>query len=311
MEASCCGGEIWFVNLPERLMFRTILVPLDGSSFAEAAVPVAARLARSSTASLHLVLAHQPTAALVGVGFGEIVAPSIDLDEDLKTQERGYLAAMAANLAEAGAGVTEYSDLVGPAGPAICEEAARIDADLVIMATHGRSAAGRLWHGSVADHVVRHVSAPVLLIHSEREGTRMAERAIPGILVALDLSSEAEAILAPVEVLARLLQAPVTLMHVIVGPLYQVGKRAAIEGRLEKIAAAMRRREVQVSILVTTGVNAPWTLRNTLEQPRFGLLAMTTHGTGGLRRLWTGSVAAKVAEAAVKPMLLLRPHRED
>jgi nucleotide-binding universal stress UspA family protein len=292
-------------------MFRTILVPLDGSSFAEAALPIAARLARDNAASLHLALSHQPTPALVGMGVGELVAASIDLDEDQRNRERGYLVGVAAGLVLEGAGSATYRELAGPAGPAICEEATRIGADLVIMATHGRGTAGRLWHGSVADYVVRHLTVPVLLVHSEREGRRLADLAALGILVALDLSPGAEAILEPVETLARLLEAPVTLMHVMVGPVYQVGKRAALEGRLEKIAAPLRQRGLDVSTTVTTGVNVPWAIREALEDSRFGLVAMTTHGAGGLRRMWAGSVATKVVEAAVKPVLILRPSREE
>lgn len=292
-------------------MFRTVLVPLDGSPFAEAALPIAARLARDPAVSLHLVLAHQPAAALVGMGMGELASASIDLDEELRSQERGYLVGVAAGLALEGAGTAAYSELAGPAGPAICEEATRIGADLVVMATHGRGTAGRLWHGSVADYVVRHLTVPVLLVHSHREGARLAEHATPRLLVALDFSPKAEAILKPVETLARLLQAPVTIMHVMVGPVYQVGKRAAAEGRLEKIAAPMRRRGLEVSTTVATGVNAPWALRDALEDSQFGLLAMTTHGAGGLRRLWTGSVATKVVESAAKPVLILHPPRED
>jgi nucleotide-binding universal stress UspA family protein len=292
-------------------MFRTVLVPLDGSPFAEAALPIAARLARDPAVSLHLTLSHQLTPALVGMGLGELASASIDLDEELKSQERGYLVGVAAGLALEGAGTAAYRELAGPAGPAICEEAARIGADLVVMATHGRGTAGRLWHGSVADYVVRHLSVPVLLVHSEREVRRLAVPGARGILVALDLSQQSEAILKPVESLALLLQAPVTLMHVMVGPVYQVGKRAAAEGRLEKIAAPMRQRGLEVSTMVTTGVNALWSLRDALVDSRFGLLAMTTHGAGGLRRLWTGSVATKVVESAAKPVLVLHPPCEE
>jgi nucleotide-binding universal stress UspA family protein len=292
-------------------MFRTILVPLDGTSCAEAALPVAVRLLKEPTASLHLVLAHRPTPALVGMGMGELASTSIDMDDDLKTRERDYLVTIATGLALEGAGAAAYRTVEGPAGPAICEETARIGADLVVMATHGRSAAGRLWHGSVANYVVRHLEVPVLLVHSDRDATRFTECAVPGILVALDLSKEAAAILKPVESLARLLKSPVTLMHVMVGQVDQVGKRAAIQRQLETLAAPLRERGLDVSTSVTIGISAPSAIRDMLGGSRFDLLAMTTHGTGGLRRLWTGSVATKVIEAAVKPVLILRPPRGE
>src|ERR1041384_2103709 len=62
-------------------MFRTILVPLDGSRFAEAALPVATSFAASARGRLHLLLAHQPVAAMVGMG--DVVMASAGLGEEL------------------------------------------------------------------------------------------------------------------------------------------------------------------------------------------------------------------------------------
>jgi nucleotide-binding universal stress UspA family protein len=69
-------------------MFDTILVPLDRTRFAEAVLPAAMRLARATRGRLHLLLAHQPAAALVGMG--EVpVHPGLDLE--LQDQEGAYL----------------------------------------------------------------------------------------------------------------------------------------------------------------------------------------------------------------------------
>lgn len=309
-------------------MFRTILVPLDGSRFAEAALPIASRLARDGSSDLHLVLAHPLVPALVGMG--EFAVPPTGLDEELRSQESSCLVKTAADLVLAGVGPVEYREVEGPAGPAVCDEAARLDADLVVMATHGRGAAGRLWHGSVADYVVRHLTVPILLVYADRAKTRLADSALRGILVALDLSKDSEAILEPVEELARLTQAPVTLMHVLVGPVFNVGRytvasppgqhpanaeaaHAEAKRRLDGIATGLRKRGLLVTTRVTAGINAAWTLRDALKESRFDLIAMTTHGAGGLRRLWMGSVADKVVRGASKPVLVLRtrPPLED
>jgi len=292
-------------------MFRTILVPLDGTRFAESALPMASRLARGEASSLHLVLAHQLVPALVGMG--EFALPLTNIDEDQRSEEISYLESTAADLALAGVGPVEYREAEGPAGPAICEEAIRLGADLVVMTTHGRGGVGRLWHGSVADYVVRHLTIPVLLVHPDHPKTRSADSALRGILVALDLSEDSEAILEPVEELARITNAPVTLMHVIMEPVLEVWKDAEAARRLDWMADRLRERGVVVSTRVATGINPALTLRDALRESRFDLMAMTTHGAGGLRRFWMGSVADTVVRSAAKPVLVLRPrtpHKE-
>jgi nucleotide-binding universal stress UspA family protein len=302
-------------------MFRSILVPLDGTRFAEAALLPAARLARGRQGRLHLLLAHQPTAVLVGPG--EMAAADPGLDRALLEQEENYLAGAAASAGRAGVGTVTLSQAVGPAGDAICEEADRIEADLIVMATHGRSALGRLWMGSVSSHVVRDAGVPVLLVHPNREESALQRDTGAGMLVALDLSGFAEAILEPVVDMANLLQAHVTLLHVVepnyhaVDPLspYPLDqdqtvtdiRRADAQRRLDDIADRLRARGLCVSARVTIAPNAAVELLETLEVRKYDLLAMTTHGAGGLRHLLSGSVADKVIRSAGKPILVLKP----
>jgi nucleotide-binding universal stress UspA family protein len=304
-------------------MFRSILVPLDGTRFAEAALPAAARLARRARGRLHLLLAHQPTAALVGPG--EIAAPDPGLDRALLEQEEDYLAGVAASAGQAGVGTITLGQAVGPAGDAICGEAGRIEADLIVMATHGRSALGRFWMGSVSSHVVRDAGVPVLLVHPNREESALQRDTGAGILVALDLSGFAEAILEPVVDLANLLQAHVTLLHVVepnyhaMDPLspYPLDqdqtvtdiRRADAQRRLDDVADRLRARGLCVSARVTIAPNTAVELLETLAVRKYDLLAMTTHGAGGLRHLLSGSVADKVIRSAGKPVLVLRPWR--
>ena len=302
-------------------MFRSILVPLDGTRFAAAALPAAARLARRSRSRLHLLLAHQPTAILVG--SGEIAAPDPGLDRTLLDQEENYLAGAAANAGAAGAGTVTLGQAVGPAGEVICEEADRIEADLIVMATHGRSALGRFWRGSVSSQVVRDAGVPVLLVHPNREEAALQRDSGAGILVALDLSRFAEAILEPMVDLARLLDAHVTLLHVVepnyhaVDPLtpYSLDqdqtvteiRRVDAQRRLDEIADRLRGRGLCVSARVVVAPNAATELLETLAVRKYDLLAMTTHGAGGIRHLLNGSVADKVIRSAGKPVLVLRP----
>jgi nucleotide-binding universal stress UspA family protein len=302
-------------------MFRSILVPLDGSRFAEAALATAIRFARSARADLHVALAHQPSAALVGMG--EFALPTPGFDEEQRLRERAYLVETVAGIGQVGKGPVDFHELEGSAGPAICEEVTRLGIDLVVMATHGRGALGRLWLGSVADYVIRHLSVPVLLVHPDRTGEPRPTTHIHGILVALDLSPQAEAVLEPVTAIAQLTQAHVTLLHV-VEPFYAMPepavpypipqepaitelRRTEAQRQLDRVADRLRDRGLSVSTRVVIGFSAAGELLNALEGPGLDLVGLTTHGTGGMKRLLLGSVADKVVRGAAKPVLVLHP----
>lgn len=302
-------------------MFHNILVPLDGSRFAESAIPLASRLARSAQARLHLVRAHRPAPVLVGVG--EMMAMPGDLNEELREQEVGYLSETAARLVQAGGGSVEYHEVDGLAGPELCEEAKRLGADLVVMATHGRGGIVRFWLGSVADYLVRHLSTPVLLVHPGREGETPPARPVRGLLVALDLSKHSEAILDPVTALAQVTQAHVTLVHA-VGAYEKMDAPATpfpmpqdvtllelyqeeAQRSLDMIAARLRERGVSVAARIVVGPSPTAVLLDTLAEDCFDMIAITTHGASGVRRLLLGSVADKLIRRAAKPVLVMRP----
>ena len=301
------------------MSFRDILIPLDGSRFAEAALPMALRLAKSAHARLHLALAHEP--AVVPVGLGEAVAQPAD-DSQGRLWRQSYLIETVDQLKQACAGEVDFRELEGPAGPVICEEATRLDIDLVVMATHGRGAMGRLWLGSVADYLIRHLNLPVLLVHPDRGRVPLPKNLSRSILVALDLSRDAEAILEPVITLTQLTQGHVTLLHnlepalgtatqvpypVPFDPVLLEENRRYAQSQLDRLADRLRLRGVSVSARISTGTSTAAVLLEELEKSEYDLIAMTTHGKRGLGRLLLGSVADKVIRGASKPVLVMRP----
>ena len=302
-------------------MFTTILVPLDRSPFAEAALPSARWIASRTGARLHLFLAHQPVPVLVGVAEALASAPAPDL-EAIK-RERSYLADAANLLAQPHAKPVGTNVGEGPPGAAIVEEAARIGADLIVMSTHGRGALGRLWLGSVADYVVRHVNVPILLVRPGEPGSEGDAPEIRGILVPLDLSPLSRTILDPLVEFAALAHAPVTLLHVVSlrtqtvapGVPYPIAEdpslldvqRANAECQLEMVAGELRLRGIAVSTRVVIASHAAAGILDTLAQPESDLVAMATHGEGGFRRLLLGSVTTQVIRGAAKRVLVLRP----
>jgi nucleotide-binding universal stress UspA family protein len=168
-------------------VYARVLVPLDGSTFAESALPLALAVARRHGATLDLVTVHEPV-------------PSFAYDEwerAAREWSEHYLGDAKRRLAEAFGGDIETTVLGGRVAEAIEERARETGADLVVMATHGRGAFTRAWLGSVADATVRHGPSPVLLVRPERDDTFevTGERAIGKVLVALDGSTLSEEML--------------------------------------------------------------------------------------------------------------------
>lgn len=300
---------------------RSMLVPLDGSRFAETAIPVAARLARAAGASLGLVMVHEPAMALVPAA--DVPVPVAPDDAEIRAQAVAYVADQAARLGRIGPGPVSHQVIDGLAGHALAEHLEKTRPDLVVMSTHGRGPLSRFWLGSVADHLVRHVSVPLLLLRP-REGSGAPEEVPLGsALVPLDLSGESEAVFPALAEFARLAGTRVTLLHVIepiLGisgsvPPYPVAvphdlietTRERARQRLEEAAARLRARRVEVTTAVVVGLGVAGTILEQLEQHGIDLVAMTTHGAGGMKRLLLGSVADKVIRASNHPVLVLRP----
>ena len=138
---------------------KTILVPLDGSTVAEAALTPAVNLAREGSAKVILLRA---TEAHPGP-MGDLVEAQVQV----MRQAEEYLAATRARVTAAGVPDVEVSAWYGPPAEAIVEAARCRHADLIVMASHGRSGVARLVLGSVAESVLRATAVPILLVRAE------------------------------------------------------------------------------------------------------------------------------------------------
>jgi nucleotide-binding universal stress UspA family protein len=147
--------------------YRRIIVPLDGSDLAEQALEEARLLANALVATLVLV-AVVPFWDDVGLSEpGVLPSWTIDGQQHLREYAAQYLESVAAPLRDSGLTVqTHWVD--GDPPEAIAATAERESADLIVMATHGRSGFSRLWLGSVATQVVRRASVPVLMIRAKQ-----------------------------------------------------------------------------------------------------------------------------------------------
>ena len=145
-------------------MYQKLLVPLDGSEYAEAALPHARALA---TTGSEIVLLRVVVYSLREL-LGSDPTLSASLSDDLlkmRHNAQTYLEHTAADLRAAGLTVkTEVVDGQEPAA-AILDYAERIRADAIVMASHGRGGVVRWLLGSVASKIVQGAKIPVLLIH--------------------------------------------------------------------------------------------------------------------------------------------------
>ena len=133
-----------------------ILVPLDGSEMAEAAIPPALEMAKAGSPLLILMRAADAR-VLPGTDV-------IDAQVQAVREAEEYLAGVKAKLEKTGAKGIETHVWYGPAAPAIVEAAKVQKVDLIVMSTHGRSGLGRIIFGSVAESVLRGTRAPILLV---------------------------------------------------------------------------------------------------------------------------------------------------
>ena len=144
-------------------MYQKILVPLDGSTLAERAIPHAQEIARGSRAEILLVQAVNFPMPVVPEAV--LVPDSKWLDEAKKEAAR-YLEGIAAPLREAGMRVRTILDERPPAD-AILHVATREEVDLIVMSTHGRGGLSRMLMGSVAESVFHATSRAVMLVKPE------------------------------------------------------------------------------------------------------------------------------------------------
>ncbi len=203
-------------------MFQRILVPLDGSTRAEQALPLAAKVARASGGSVVLlrVIGPDPIAYnryMSGVSIGGLYGSAIEvraaLDqhaiERAREEVKRYLEATAASRELQGITV-ETKVLFGPVPLTILSAAPSLHADLLVLCSRGYTGFKRWTCGSVAQHITREAPVPVLILHEDGGmPTRLSQEGFPArILVALDGSSMAEEALVPAAYLSAALSAP-------------------------------------------------------------------------------------------------------
>lgn len=296
-------------------MYRSILVPLDGSLPSEQALPYAAALARRSGAALQLAYVHTPL--VLGEGSLYLGTPDVQLWDE----EKKYLLSVVERLQNLGLDKVSGRVLEGRmVVETLQEQALGEGCDLVVMTTHGRGPMSRFWLGSVADQLVHRLPVPLLLIRTREEAPpSAAEPEVHNILVALDGTPAAEQILQPAGNLAKLMGAGCTLLRVVPSsPPQTVAKQTAVGAALaeklraeahvylKRLSAALHDRGIAAQTRILAHAYPAAAILEESAGGEYDLLALETHGRRGLPRLFLGSVADKVVRGANVPVLVHR-----
>ncbi|MFQ5874369.1 MAG: universal stress protein [Dehalococcoidia bacterium] len=307
--------------------YERILVPLDGSATAEEIIPYVLRLARDFNFSITLF--H----VLRGRGKGQADEGFIFDDgfrAELKTLAGEYLARVAKRLRSQGLTVNTVVAF-GSVATRIGGFAKRNRYDLIAMSTRGHSGVKRWAYGSIANKVLHSTDLPLLLIRPERTKESLPENgSFQKVLVPLDGSELAEAVLPTVRMLSTKAGYDLTFMRVVspvsiaagIGglgvsfPSHYLADTADIDKHYKEIAAdylkglkwELMAMGLTPEAMVAEGDPAEQIINMSQQMDR-PLIVMATHGRSGVSRWVLGSVTDRVLRGCSNPVLLIHPQK--
>ncbi|PHR28077.1 MAG: universal stress protein [Desulfotalea sp.] len=144
-----------------------VVTPVDFSDNSKLIAESAAYLAGKFSASVHLVFVVQNFEDYSGFFVPQMTLPSLEneLAESAETKMASFCGEMVDYCKKAGVKDLSYKVLTGDVGEKIVEYATDVEADLIVMGTHGYKGLEKIMFGSVADKVVRAASCPVTTIN--------------------------------------------------------------------------------------------------------------------------------------------------
>jgi len=296
-------------------MFKHIIVPLDGSAMAEAALPMAVffgQCFKAQVSLIHLIEKGRPQtvhdqahlhdekgAAAYLAEAAASFPPSISVDYHVHTEEVSHVAQS----------IVEHSTT-------------ELNSDLVIMCIHGGGpGALRFMSGSIAQQVIARGTVPVLAVHAG--GRKQEEFTCGKILMPIGGQHNHGDVLEQIAEFAQCCKSTVRLLSVVPtlksmpGKWFQLGR--LLPGAtsemldmeteetaqfLETQAFRIREKKLEVETRVLRGDPGHCIAQ---DADLFGaaMIVMATHGKSGMSALWEGSVAHKVFAETKKPILLL------
>jgi len=281
-------------------MFRSILVPVDGSLMAEQAVVPAAETARRLGAALALATVHPwgPTEDAPVGGSAR--------DRAMHAEEVEYLDRLRGRIAAAfGIDVT-WRVLEGDPAPALIDFARELGVDLLITSTRGRGTFLRTFQGDLTLRLAHGLACPTLFLKPRARDQVVAPPAgFRRIVVALDGSRASEAGIEPALALADRSQVRLSLVRV-VSPLGTGGpeRRREALAYLARVAARLGARGIAAETRVLSRVDAARAVLDHARHTEADLVALATRERGAVRRFALGSTADALVHRGFVPTLV-------
>jgi nucleotide-binding universal stress UspA family protein len=301
-------------------MFKHLLVPLDGSSLAETALPAAAYLAQLFGASVTLIHVIEKDAP-----------KEIHKDRHLTEPEEAeaYLKDVASRAFPEGTKVEWHVHIeeVKDVARSIVLHAQELEPDLLVMCTHGRGGVRDWLMGSIAQQVVAAGKTPLLLIPPLDEGQTAFSCRLA--LVALDGLPDHEQALPLAAELAKVCNATLYLLMVIptlgtlkaeeaaTSKMLPTAMAATLDiaeesgkGYLGRHLARLQSEGIKAGAEVARGDALP-VIVETVQRLHADLIVMGTHGKTGMDAFWSGSVTPRLSHRSQVPLLLVRVHDQE
>ena len=296
-------------------MFKHLLVPLDGSPLAEAALPAAAFLARKLDASVTLVHIIERGAS-----------PEIHGERHLTdaAEATAYLDEVARGAFPADLRVARHvhTSEVEDITRGIVDHVAELNPDLIVMCTHGSGGLRSFLFGSIAQQVVARGTTPVLLIRPAESGHDQPF-VCRRLLVPLDGTPDHEQGLPVAAELGRACEAGLLLVYVVPTLGTLSGDQAAAGRLLPGATQAMLQMACQdaatylrdhIGRLQDQGLSVEAEIHrgeptavivDTAQASGTDMIVLGTHGKAGMEAFWSGSTAPKISNRSRLPLLLV------
>lgn len=288
-------------------VYDRVLIPTDGSEHAATAVDHALALGRTFDATVHAIHVVD-TAGESGVfGTG---ASDESVTERLETAGESALDAVRETATAEDDLETEL--VHGEPTETIVDYAEEIDADVLVMGTHGRTGVRRYVAGSVTEGVVRHAAAPVLTVRAD--GRETTPGSFDEVLLPTDGSPAAEAAVEHGLTMAGIADARVHVLNVVDVSDTTGGASASVatdlvdqlresgQTAVDRVAAVAREAGFETTTSVVEGFPARDVLHYA-EESGVDLIAMGSHGRTGVSRFLLGSTTERAIRHADVPVL--------
>jgi nucleotide-binding universal stress UspA family protein len=304
-------------------MYRVIMAPTEGSHVEREAISVAANLAQRVDAELHLVRVLVPpliTETVPQIPPLKITRQALAYDRLARPHK---LEALATEVRASGRIRVITALKEGHLTQTLRDYAAEINADLIVMSSHSRGGLKRIDLGSVTDFLIRNTHIPVLVVKPDVSFIDGAsDNTARRIVVPLDGSPMAEQILREVVALASLLNATVTVLHVLMPQTYSQKRIvqpglpwwdadiAGADAYLSGPADYVTKNGIAATKEVILNENVPGAILDYATRVRANLIAIATNGIGGIRRFVFGTVADEVTRKSPISLLVFHPNVE-